>query len=58
MSIIYDDDTVQDVKDAADIVEIVGESVSLKKTGINFSNTDHLCFFNSTATILPFSIIL
>ncbi len=43
----YDEDTVQAVKDAADIVEIVGEVVSLKKTGVNYKG---LCPFHSEKT--------
>lgn len=47
MSLLYGDDVVQDVKNAADIVEIIGESVSLKKTGINYKG---LCPFHSEKT--------
>jgi len=47
MSIIYDDAIIQDIKDAADIIEIVGESVSLKKTGVNYKG---LCPFHSEKT--------
>ena len=43
----YDEDTVQAVRDAADIVEIVGEVVSLKKTGVNYKG---LCPFHSEKT--------
>nr|MBF0220817.1 DNA primase [Desulfobulbaceae bacterium] len=47
MSLLYGDEVVQDVKNAADIVEIIGESVSLKKTGINYKG---LCPFHSEKT--------
>ncbi|NOX25478.1 MAG: DNA primase [Deltaproteobacteria bacterium] len=43
----YDENTIQTVKDAADILEIVGESVSLKKTGVNYKG---LCPFHSEKT--------
>ncbi len=47
MTTIYDDSTVLAIKEAADIVEIVGESVTLKKTGINHKG---LCPFHSEKT--------
>ncbi len=43
----YDENTIQTVQDAADILEIVGESVSLKKTGVNYKG---LCPFHSEKT--------
>lgn len=43
----FRDDTVQLVKDTADIVEIVGENVTLKKSGVNFKG---LCPFHSEKT--------
>lgn len=47
MTTIYDDSTVLAVKEVADIVEIVGESVTLKKTGVNYKG---LCPFHSEKT--------
>jgi len=44
---LYDENTVQLVKDAADILEIVGETVNLKKNGINYKG---LCPFHSEKT--------
>ncbi len=44
---LYDENTIQAVKDAADILEIIGESVSLKKTGVNYKG---LCPFHSEKT--------
>ena len=47
MSRFFEDNTVQLVKDAADIVEVVGESVNLKKAGVNYKG---LCPFHSEKT--------
>lgn len=44
---LYDENIVQVVKDAADILEIVGETVNLKKNGINYKG---LCPFHSEKT--------
>ena len=43
----FREDTVQVIKETADIVEIVGENVNLKKSGINFKG---LCPFHSEKT--------
>jgi DNA primase len=43
----YDENTLQEVKDAADILEVVGETVSLKKNGVNYKG---LCPFHSEKT--------
>jgi len=42
-----DESTVQAVKDAADILEVVGEIVSLKKAGVNYKG---LCPFHAEKT--------
>ena len=42
-----DESTVQAVKDAADIIEVVGEIVSLKKAGVNYKG---LCPFHAEKT--------
>lgn len=47
MSFLYDEDTVQIVKERADIIEIVGEIVSLKRSGVNYKG---LCPFHSEKT--------
>jgi len=43
----FRDDTIQLIKDTADIVEIIGENVNLKKSGVNFKG---LCPFHSEKT--------
>jgi len=43
----YDEEIIQTVKNAADIVEIVGETVNLKKNGTNYKG---LCPFHSEKT--------
>ena len=43
----YDENIVQDVKDTADIIEIVGENVNLTKAGVNFKG---LCPFHTEKT--------
>ncbi len=43
----FRDDTIQLIKDTADIVEIIGENVNLKKNGVNFKG---LCPFHSEKT--------
>lgn len=47
MSFGNDDSVVQSVKDAADIIEVVGEIVSLKKAGVNYKG---LCPFHAEKT--------
>ncbi len=43
----YDENTIQSVRDAADVLEIVGETVTLKKSGVNYKG---LCPFHSEKT--------
>ena len=47
MAVNQNDDTVQLIKDAADIAEIIGEHVSLKRAGTNLKG---LCPFHSEKT--------
>ena len=47
MTIFIPEDTVLEIKNAADIVEVVSESVLLKKTGKNYVG---LCPFHSEKT--------
>ncbi len=47
MTLLYDDRTIQTIKEVSDIVEIVGENVNLKKAGVNYKG---LCPFHSEKT--------
>ena len=47
MALSNDESVVQAVKDAADIIEVVGEIVSLKKAGVNYKG---LCPFHAEKT--------
>ncbi|MBU3936244.1 MAG: DNA primase, partial [Proteobacteria bacterium] len=47
MAVYQGEDTVQLIKDAADIAEIIGEHVSLKRAGTNLKG---LCPFHSEKT--------